>query len=406
MQNQSLLRPATPLRRRVGRFLLVIALSAVFVVTGATLGMEAERGREIAAIEAQLREAGFPLDPASLQRAFDDGMPSPNGADSYEEALAAIGDGDTENAIAKAIEATAVPRTRFALRFETLAALPIDLTAMRALGAALHEAHLEAIENNDLGAAHELLSAQWALASALDEAPLLVLQVLRGALTRRALDTLADALSHDTLPLSALDAFDNQLATIDLRPALIDALAAERAVALHTMRAQSQSRSWPARAVSAVLGADFAMERWILTGLAEVIVAAEAPAAFRPAEIERLAAMPESLGRFERLPAEMLLPPALRILAAATEDEAQLAAARAAVTVRRFARAHGTLPEDEGTLLTHGIRLPEDPLGARSIRYERTSTNSYRTWSAGLDGFDDRGSEDSDDIVFNVEAAP
>jgi len=375
------------------------------VVAGITLhNAAADRQREIDALAVEAEAAGYTLDPIAFAAAYDAGKPEPNAADVYLEAYAALDAGDADTAIALTIEAAALPRARFPLRFGYEAPLPFDLALTRELSRDLSAALRAALERRDAAAARTLLDAQFALGESMHEAPLLILQAVRNTGLRRSLDDLAAVFAAGLIDGGWLIEIETRLESINLQPALADAAAAERAVAFEYASDLAAGRNPIARAYEFVTGAHEERLRSVLTAYGELLESANAPARFRAAELDRLLVLPGTLTGTASEMSESILIPSARILAIATHNEGLLAAALGACVIERYRIAERELPETAANLAALGLAMPDDPLGAGRIGYHRES-DGYRVWSAGLDGLDDGGTPDSDDAVLVVGMA-
>ena len=385
--------------------MLVCAFVAL-VVVGITLrNAWLERQQDLAALAAEVEAAGYTLDPAVFESAYHAGKPDPNAADAYLEALALLSAGDGDGAVAKAMAAAEIPRSRFPLRFQQEASIPFDYSQIRDLSSAISERMAAALEINDRDSARSLLDAQFALAESLNEAPLLLMQAIRYHLLRLALDDLVGVFESGVVDATWLDAIDATLSAIDLQPALVDAMAAERTATFAGTVERAASRSAFGRAYDLVSGSQEALQRGSLRAYGELIAALESPPRYRPIELERIATLTASMPTYERMSAEAIVTAAVRIISVGVEIEGLLAAARGACVVERYRITHGNLPESESDLASIGWTLPDDPLGSGIIRYASNPEGGYRLWSVGRDGLDHGGQSSLDDVVFVVDGA-
>lgn len=277
-----------------------------------------------------------------------------------------------------------------------------------------------AAEKGESERAARAVRAILAMDHTMRDAPVIIMQMIRLAMTSMACESI-----RRTLPLAGysdgqLLHVSRMLAETNNREALTNAFIGERAGGLDAyerpeffMQNLREADKWlPGASAMASgmlrlsLAASGDRERYLdlMTSLIEASRAPFPECLSRVGELEReFTETPRTL-----LPnlSSMIIPNLGRCLIQQARQEAETGCALAAIAVERHRLAHGGIPESAEMLVPDFLHaVPMDPFNGEPLRY-LTDGDSYTFYSVGMNRQDDGGvdtiADGKDDVVFRV----
>lgn len=290
-------------------------------------------------------------------------------------------------------------RARFPVQFAAGSNMPLPhADRLRAASRLLALESAVAAHRGNSDAAVDSIVAMFAADRSIEQEPILVVQLVRmamGAMARGRVEWLLSAAALNDAQLARLDA---ELAASDYALPVRRALVGERVIGIAGFVDPVQTLI--GMGMDGQRAGDFPKsaedEPMYLQIMSEMIAVFEktGPARTQAAQAvdNKLQQLTSSPGTARRYPLALLVAPAVGACAnAASRNEAERDAMRAAVTIERFYGSEGRLPSKIDELSPRFLSsLPIDPCDGQPLRY-RVEPTEYLIYSVGPDGVDDGG---------------
>jgi hypothetical protein len=274
------------------------------------------------------------------------------------------------------------------------------------------EANVRAHRGDLHGAADSILAMN-RLARSLEREPLMMPQLMRGAIAGQAREQLRRLLDSVDLADDDLDRLQQDLRASDSKEVLRLGMLGERVAGIQQFDGPGFGGAGGGSVFFKVTQRGSFLE--FLQFWDKMIRATDEPwpealEAFKLAgqEAQRRAQGGASPARVGRVLTALLVPAVEAFTTATARDAAMNGATDAAIACERYRRRHGTLPQSLDELVPEFLpRVPIDPFDGQPLRY-LVAEDGYLVYSVGPDGTDHGGQGDETgepDLVFRVQRA-
>jgi len=272
------------------------------------------------------------------------------------------------------------------------------------------EANVRA-HRGDLHGAADAIHAMFLLGRSLEREPLMMPQLMRGAIAGQAREQLRRLLDSVEVADDDLDRLQQDLRASDAKATLRRGMMGERVAGIQQFDAPGSGGAGGGSVFFKVTQRGSFLE--FLQFWDKMIQATEEPwpqalEAFKVAGQEAQARARGGMtpARVGRTLTALLVPAVDAFTSAMARDAAMNGATDAAIACERYRRRHGKLPERLDQLVPEFLpEVPSDPFDGEPLRYV-VSDDGYLVYSVGPDGTDHGGQGDESgepDLVFRVQ---